>query len=495
VNKIMTSTEDNPRSGTGARIKAALWSGYCSSVVTVLLATIAVEAIPRPRGITFLLPLRLATLAPLCAIVSVAIALLYETAHSKLARPRLMLTIVLGGFASVYMFVLHKSVDHILSTASVPVLTVAVCVALFVPRFFHKPLRSRGATIAIIVLGLVEIVGVVGALSSERAVYSETKTPDFEIPRRMFDADSKFVDLPSGARVHYFDVGTGQTLLFLHGNPAWSFQWRTLVGGLKGSFRCVALDYPGFGLSTAPPGYGFTPREQSKVVEEFVDRLGLHDITFVMQDWGGPIGLGLAGRRPELVRSVVFGNTWAWQTSTSEVRGKFSKIAGGPLGEFVQMNFNAFPAFAIRNGVRRKLPDEIVEMYSRPFRPLNRRGVAVFYPGQITAASDYMAEVEAGLSRIGDRKALIFWGMRDPGFPPVDMKRFEKVFPNHKTIEFTKADHFFFEDENDTMLSEIRAFMARDTDAHEVHLSHKKGGADRARSSVCKSASSPCNGS
>lgn len=204
----------------------------------------------------------------------------------------------------------------------------------------------------------------------------------------MFDADHKFVTLPSGTRIHYVDEGTGETLLFLHGNPAWSFQWRDLIGGLRSRFRCVALDYPGFGLSSAPEGYGYTPREQGRAVEEFVDRLGLHDVTLVMQDWGGPFGLGLAGRRPELVRRVVLGNTWAWPTGTMGPLGLFSKIAGGLIGEFVQMNFNGFVVFALKQGVVRELPEDITEMYVRPFRPLDRRGVAAFYPGEITAAVD-----------------------------------------------------------------------------------------------------------
>ena len=70
-----------------------------------------------------------------------------------------------------------------------------------------------------------------------------------------------------------------------------------------------------------------------------------------MQDWGGPIGLGLAERRPELVRRLVLGNTWAWPTKKSEPRGMFSLIAGGPIGEFVQMNFNGFASFGIKHGV------------------------------------------------------------------------------------------------------------------------------------------------
>ena len=338
---------------------------------------------------------------------------------------------------------------------------MALTLALLVPRFVERVPRRVG-TIAIVIGGVLETMGVVVALASERVTPVGSNGLAFDVPRVMFDAEHKFVDLPSGARVHYVDEGTGETLLFLHGNPAWSFQWRDLIGGLRSSFRCVALDYPGFGLSSAPRGYGFTPREQSHVVEEFVDRLGLRDLTLVMQDWGGPIGLGLAGRRPELVRRVVLGNTWAWPTSTSEPRGMFSKIAGGPIGEFVQMNFNGFASLALKQGVVRELPAEVADVYLRPFRPLERRGVAAFYPGQITAASAYHAEVEAGLGRVRDRPALIFWGMQDPGFPRVDLERYEKAFPT-TTIELADANHFFFEDAAQQMIEEIGAFVRRDS--------------------------------
>jgi pimeloyl-ACP methyl ester carboxylesterase len=341
------------------------------------------------------------------------------------------------------------------------VLAVAIALTVIVPRFVEHPQRRVG-TVATLMVGVLEIAGVVTALASERGVAPGSGGMAFDVPRTMFDADHKFVDLPSGARIHFINEGTGETLLFLHGNPAWSFQWRDLITRLRSRFRCVALDYPGFGLSSLPEGYGYTPREQSRAVEEFVDRLGLQDVTLVMQDWGGPFGLGLAGRRPELVRRVVLGNTWAWPTGTLEPRGLFSKIAGGLIGEFLQMNFNGFVSFALKQGVVRGLPEEVTEMYVRPFRPLDRRSVAAFYPGQITAASECMAEVEAGLTRVSDRRALIFWGMRDPGFPGPDLERFEKAFPNHRTIELGDADHFFFEDAAELMVNEIIAFASRE---------------------------------
>lgn len=381
-------------------VRDALWAAAATFVPLALIATVLVEAIPHPRGIGFHPQLRYAVLTPACALVALAASFFF--------RLRLL-----------------------------------------------RPQRLPGKVVTVLLAGLA-LWGVVAALASERRPPPGPGGMAFEIPRALFDADHRFVEL-DGARIHYVDEGTGPTLLFLHGNPAWSFQWRDLIAGLRGGFRCVALDYPGFGLSTAPPGFGFTPREQSRIVERFVDRLGLRDLTLVMQDWGGPIGLGLAGRRPELVRAVVLGNTWAWPTTTAEPRGKFSVIAGGPIGEFVQMNFDGFARAALKAGVVRPLPDAVAEVYLRPFRPLHGRGVAAFYPGQILAASDYLAEVQAGLGRLRDRRALIFWGLRDRGFPRPDLQRFQAAFPDHRTIELD-ADHFFFEDAAPRIVAEVAAF-------------------------------------
>jgi len=454
---------------TRAMVFRVLWSGWAASVSVVVLATIAVEAVPHARGISLFPQLRYAVITPACVLVAVAAAFLYRALAERSARPRSALAAVLLGLAVVVLIGMSAAGPPGLTTAAFPaLLSVAVAVALLAPRFVDRPRRSRVGTVAIVVFGALEVIGVVGARSSERVAPPGPQGLAFEIPRAMFDAEHKFVDLPSGARLHYVDEGKGETLLFLHGNPAWSFQWRDLIRGLRGSHRCVALDYPGFGLSEAPAGFGFTPREESLVVEEFVDRLGLRDVTLVMQDWGGPIGLGLAGRRPELVRRVVLGSTWAWQTSKSAPRGRFSVIAGGPVGEFVQVNFNGFASLALKAGIARKLPPDVTDVYLRPFRPLDRRGIAAFYPGQITAATEYFAEVEAGLPRVADKKALIFWALKDQGFPRSDLARFEETFPNHKTIELPNANHFFFEDAADQMIPEIRAFVASDPTGPET---------------------------
>jgi pimeloyl-ACP methyl ester carboxylesterase len=449
-----------PFEWTRTTVVETLWAACAVFVLLVVIANVAVEADPHMRGIAFVPHLRYALMTPACGISAVGTAFLYRFLKERSSRPRWALSAFLLALA-ILVLTLMGTVGPLglLGAASLAVLAIAIALALLVPRFIERPLRRLGKVVTLIV-GVLWIAGVVAALASERVAPTGPNGAAFDVPRAMFDAEHKFVDLPSGARVHYVDVGTGDTLLFLHGNPAWSFQWRDLIGGLSGSYRCVALDYPGFGLSSAPPGYGFTPREQSQVLEEFVDRLGLRDLTLVMQDWGGPIGLGLAERRPELVRRVILGSTWAWQTYTSTPRGKFSKVAGGPVGEFVQMNFDGFAWLALKQGIVRKLPPDVADVYVRPFRPLNRRGIAAFYPGQITAASDYFAQLEAGLPGLADKKALIFWALRDPGFPRTDLARFEKTFPSHKTIEFPNASHFFFEDEANEIIREIGAFMS-----------------------------------
>ncbi len=436
------------------------WSGFAASVSIILLATVAVEATPHIRGISFFPELRFAVLAPVCFFISIAAAFFYRVLVENYKGPRVILAAILLGLAVIVLLgIIFVGPSGLVEASILAIICISVSIALLIPRFADKPIRSRVAIVAILIFGIFECIGVIGAFKSEQTLAPGSQGLAFEIPRILFDVDHKFINLPSGARIHYVDEGEGEILLFLHGNPSWSFQWRDLIHGLKGSYRCIALDYPGFGLSEAAPGFGFTPKEESIVLEEFVDQLKLHNITLVMQDWGGPIGLGLAGRRPELVRQMILGSTWAWKTDTNVPRGIFSKIAGGPIGEFIQMNFNGFANLGIKNGIVRELPPDVLNIYTSPFRPLDRRGIAAFYPGQITAATEYFAEVEAGLPRLAKKKALIFWALQDQGFPRSDLERFEKTFPNHKTIELPLANHFFFEDSLDIMIPEMIGFL------------------------------------
>jgi haloalkane dehalogenase len=166
---------------------------------------------------------------------------------------------------------------------------------------------------------------------------------------------SHLIDV-DGARLHYVDDGSGPTILMLHGNPTSSFLYRHLIAGLRDRFRCVALDYPGFGESRAPAGYDFTPRTHSYVVERFVEQLGLGALTLFVQDWGGPIGLGFAGRPPELVQRLVVGNTWAWPVNGDRHFEYFSRLMGEGAGHYIQEDAPDEIVAAIREWTDRPPP-------------------------------------------------------------------------------------------------------------------------------------------
>jgi haloalkane dehalogenase len=129
----------------------------------------------------------------------------------------------------------------------------------------------------------------------------------------------------------------------------------------------VALDYPGFGLSRARPGYSFKPQEHSRILEQFALTLDLDGIGLMVQDWGGPIGLGFAGRHPDRVRALIICNTWAWPAQGAKSLKWFSKIVGGPIGRFLILNFNAFVNMLIPAGISRELSAAEMRAYRAPF--------------------------------------------------------------------------------------------------------------------------------
>jgi pimeloyl-ACP methyl ester carboxylesterase len=368
----------NPSSGvpmmwTRASALRTLLRGWMASVPVVLLAAIAIAATPRARGLSYFPALRFAVVAPVCVLVVLAAAFIYRALAARPCRPRLRLAAVVSGGALLLLVGMALVGPPGLAAAGAPAaMVVAAAVALLVPRFIERVPLSRAGAVVVVLVGALEAAGVVAALASEPVAHPGPPGLAFDIPRSMFDVEHRFVELPSGARVHDVDEGQGETLLFLHGNPSWSFQWRDLIHGLRGSYRCVALDFPGFGWSRAPAGFGFTPREESQILEEFVERLRLRNVTLVMQDWGGPIGIALAERRPELVRRVVLGSTWAWRTSASEPRGKWSVVAVGPVGQFVQANFNGIAAFALKDSRNsaRSTPQTRPRVRACPDRPL-----------------------------------------------------------------------------------------------------------------------------
>src|SRR3990170_2326984 len=273
----------------------------------------------------------------------------------------------------------------------------------------------------------------------------------------LFPFTSHFADV-GGAQVHYIDEGEGPVFLCLHGNPTWSFLYRHIVRGLRDQFRCIALDYPGFGLSTPPVGYRYTVAEHARVVTAFVEHLDLRDITLMVQDWGGPIGFWVGTRHPERFRAFVIGNTWAWPISGDRAVEWFSKTLGsaGPGGLLVKQA-DIFTNVFMCGGIRRKkLTLDERFMYKRPHPTPKSRVPVHVMPREILAARDLLTEVEDGLGQVADKPALIVWGDKDQGFREPQRLRWERTFPNHRTEILHGASHHIQEDAPDQIVATIK---------------------------------------
>jgi haloalkane dehalogenase len=279
------------------------------------------------------------------------------------------------------------------------------------------------------------------------------------VPQELYPFESHYAHI-DGAAVHYVDEGSGPPMLLLHGNPTWSFLYRDVIKGLRDRYRCIALDYPGFGLSRAAPGYGYTPAEHAAVVEQLVSHLDLTDVTLMVQDWGGPIGFAVATRNAERFSAFVIGNTWAWPKADLGTR-IFSGLLGGPIGGYLILQRNAFIEKILPANVkRRELPRDVMDAYRGPFpTPQARRPMHVF-PREILASRPFLSQIERDLPKLSDRPALLVWPTKDVAFKERERKRWEQAFPDHRTVILDGAGHFIQEDAADEIVSAISEWDA-----------------------------------
>jgi haloalkane dehalogenase len=264
------------------------------------------------------------------------------------------------------------------------------------------------------------------------------------VPSDLYPFEDRWATI-EGNLVHYIDEGVGPPLLLLNGNPSWSFGWRDVVLGLRGRFRCIAVDYPGFGLSRAAPDYDFRPSSHSAVVERLVDRLELRSLTVYGYAWGGPIGLGLAGRRPELIRALVIGNTWAWPDDRLKVR-LFSALMGGTLSPLLVERLNLMLRLYLPMNLKRsRLTEQERAAYEGPW-PAGARAVMRVMPREIVTGRRYFVEVEEAFPTLAGKPALILWPDSDPGFGKGELARWQALLPGARTVIVERAGQFVDED-------------------------------------------------
>ncbi len=278
----------------------------------------------------------------------------------------------------------------------------------------------------------------------------------------MYPFESRFFAAPGGHRMHYVDEGAGAPIVFVHGNPSWSFEFRRLVADLRGEFRCIAVDHVGFGLSSRsdrPDDHH--PRAHAERFAALLEHLDLRDATLFLTDWGGPIGLDYARRRPERVARLVLSNTWCWPVARDPHFVMFSLLMRSPLGQLLISKSNGFVNHVMPRAVgdRSRLTPAAMSHYRNAQPEPRARAASAALPGHIIGASDWLASIWEERAAFAGRPALILWGLRDIAFRRKELERWAAALARAEVREFEDCGHFLAEEAPDRILPAIRDFM------------------------------------
>ena len=273
--------------------------------------------------------------------------------------------------------------------------------------------------------------------------------------RLLFPFRSRF--FPVGRyRLHYIDEGTGPVLLLMHACPLWSFSFRRIIHEFSRTHRVVALDQMGYGLSDKPADFDYHLETHTDMLELFVRRMELENITLVMHGRGSTIGMAYAVRNPENIRAFVTLNAMGFSNFVLPLRLQLCRFRW--LGAKIILGLDIFTRELNR------FPRAVREAYRLPF-PDNASKVAMLrfiedipcVPEDDSAQS--MLEIESSLWMLREKPAAIVWAAKDWLYPMRCFRTWLKYFPAAEVHLLENAGRYLPEDEPGKLISILRNFL------------------------------------
>lgn len=275
----------------------------------------------------------------------------------------------------------------------------------------------------------------------------------------LYPFNSHYIQLKAG-RMHYIDEGQGEVLLFVHGTPTWSFLYRDFIKNLSKDYRCIAIDHLGFGLSEKPDNFSGTPEAHSANLSEFIEMMKLENITLVLHDFGGPIGLGWANAHPEKVKRVILFNTWLWETESNPEVTKVDKLINSWLGRFLYLNLNFSPKVLLKKGFddKSKLTKKVHQQYLKPFPDKASRKGLYTLAKSLRGSTAWYQEQWQQLDVLEHKPVLILWGMKDQFLKPEFLQKWQARFPSAMVQTFD-CGHFVQEEKTEESIKALWEFL------------------------------------
>ncbi|HIP76777.1 MAG TPA: alpha/beta fold hydrolase [Psychromonas hadalis] len=288
--------------------------------------------------------------------------------------------------------------------------------------------------------------------------------------KQLYPFERNFLDR-NGQQYHYLNEGKGEPVVMVHGNPSWSFYYRNLVSALRNQYQCIVPDHIGCGFSDKPDDkdYDYTLKNRIDDLEALLDHLNItENITLVVHDWGGMIGMGYAARHPERIKRLVILNTGAFHLPKSKPLPLSLRICRNRLlGTVLVRGFNAFSSIASYVGVKRKpMTKAVREAYVMPFNSWKNRISTLRFVQDIPLLKTdrnykLVSHISDKLEHFQATPTLICWGLKDFVFDKNFLNVWARKMPHAEINEFADCGHYILEDASNQVVLLIKQFLEK----------------------------------
>lgn len=277
-----------------------------------------------------------------------------------------------------------------------------------------------------------------------------------------FPFESNFVEV-NGSKMHYIDVGEGDPMLFLHGNPTSSYLWRNIIPHLQPDARCIAPDLIGMGKSDKPD-INYTFEDHYDYLEKFIEKLNLRNITLVIHDWGSGLGFHYANNHRDNIKGIAFMEAiykpFDWEGFPKDYKMAFKMMRAPFIGWLMISVGNMFLKKMLPDSIVRKLSKKEFDQYKKPYPTIASRKPVRVWPMEVPISGtpkrvhDKVAAYSKWLSET-DLPKLCFYAHPGGLIREDGVEFIKNNFPNTKMVDIGDGIHFVQEDNPHLIGTEI----------------------------------------